>query len=119
MPTPSNSLYDSLPKLETWYSHEMVECVIPQKKPSQMNRNVSFSTEPPSVHYLDDQDQEQEQQEEEEEVVLKEHQRAMQSSGEFTTDPNNSLTQAVRSFLKHCARKLGHHSSRNAIRHHA
>ncbi|OAD67192.1 hypothetical protein PHYBLDRAFT_160489 [Phycomyces blakesleeanus NRRL 1555(-)] len=99
-PCPRSNLYDSLPKLETWYSSEAVEYVIPQKKPSQMNRNVSFSTEPPSVHYLDDQ-------EEEEEVVLKEHQRAMNSS--------------VRSFLKHCARKFGHHSSssRNAIRHHA
>ncbi|CAO3635436.1 unnamed protein product [Cunninghamella echinulata] len=55
------SIYDNLPALNSWYCHEEEEstktsmpCYSPIviKKKCSHNRNVSFTTEPPEIHYL-------------------------------------------------------------------
>ncbi|KAI8334722.1 hypothetical protein BC941DRAFT_432006 [Chlamydoabsidia padenii] len=56
------SIYDNLPTLNSWYCHEQQQpslsspsdcpLVAAVNKRCSHNRNVSFATEPPQVHYL-------------------------------------------------------------------
>ncbi|KAI7869960.1 hypothetical protein BDF14DRAFT_1777912 [Spinellus fusiger] len=83
------SLYDSLPELETWYSSDE-ETDIPEcpRQPSSKHKIVSFSTLPPSVHHL----------------------------REHPSPVNKKVNESnVRSFIKHCANKLGHSSFRTSL----
>ncbi|CAO3640580.1 unnamed protein product [Cunninghamella blakesleeana] len=53
------SIYDNLPTLNSWYCQEEAICnnpttvsYTPSKKKCSHNRNVSFATDPPEIHYL-------------------------------------------------------------------